>query len=202
MSIRARTCLLALITLVALPMSSASARSPARASIDSKVLDAYQRYGMIPPCKFTSRQLERTLKRVDTYSAQYAADFPIAIENARLAQASGACQPTNGSTVAGAVKAPSLSGGGPSGGGGAPAGGASVPVVPVTGATSAALPIPMVLMAVFAAALVLLGAGLALTRIRVWDPGWALEWRHAWSEAGYRLGGAWETCADRLRHRR
>ncbi|MGI8430333.1 MAG: hypothetical protein ACR2OB_13775 [Solirubrobacteraceae bacterium] len=202
MSIRVRIYLLTLIAVVALPVSMANA-SQAETRIYSEVLRAYQSHGMIPPCAFSSQQLERTLKNVDTYNAQYDADFPIAIQNALTARGSGTCS-TSPSTAAGAAPAPPSGGGAPPAGGSARSagGGAPVPLVPVTLATNAALPAPMVLLAVFAAALALLGGSLALARARGWNPGWVLQWGHAWSEAGYRLGGAWGELRDRLPRRR
>lgn len=183
MSVRARACLFALIAVVALPASAAGA---AEVTIYSEVLHAYQSHGMVPPCEFTANQLERALKGQDTYSTEYGGELTVAIQDARAARASGACAPER-VTPAGAAKAP------PAGGGG------SVPLISVTGATNAPLPAPIVLMAVLAGALALVGGSLALARARGWDPDWALRWRHACSEAGYRLGGTRAKLADRIR---
>jgi hypothetical protein len=48
-------------------------------------------------------------------------------------------------------------------------------------------------------AVVAVGAIVAVARLRAWDPASAARWRHAWHEAGYRLGGAWSEFVDWLR---
>ncbi len=181
MSIRARSRLvLALVTLLAFPAIQA------QASTYSNVLRSYQKHGSIPACQFSSQQLASALKSVDTYGAQYFADFTTAIQSALAARASGAC--SSASALAGAASsAQSAASGGP------------VPQIAVTGASDASLPAPIVLMAALAALLTLLGVTFLLATVRGWDPAWAAGWRHAWSEAGYRVGGTWSEFADWLR---
>jgi hypothetical protein len=155
----------------------------ADASIYGRVLSSYQNHGMIPPCQFSSQQLNGALKSVDTHGAQYFADFTAAIQSALASRASGACRT-------------GLTGGAPSqSASGAPA----IPNLPVTAATSAGLAAPIVLMAVIAAAAALLGGLVGLARLRGWDPAWAVAWRHSWREAGYRVGATWAEFVDWLR---
>ena len=97
-------------------------------------------------------------------------------------RASGACAPANRGAI--------------------PAAKSSVPPLrpgPVTAATGASLPAPMVLMAAFAAVLALLGAFAAVWWWRGWDPPWAARWRQAWGEAGHRSRSAAMDFDDWLR---
>jgi hypothetical protein len=57
---------------------------------------------MIPPCQFTSVQLEAALKGVDTDGAQYFADFTQAIQAALTSRAAEEC---SGSARAGGTSA-------------------------------------------------------------------------------------------------
>jgi hypothetical protein len=161
-------------TLVFLGLSAA----PAEANIYTQVLRAYEVNGAVPPCEFSSQQLENALKAIDTYGQQYFADFTVAVQAALNDRASGACAP-RGRTVRSAAQShgpvPPLHPG------------------PVTAATSASLPAPMLLMAAFAAVLAALGAVAGFWWWRGWNPRWAARWRHAWGEAGYR---AHEGAAD------
>jgi hypothetical protein len=157
----------------------------ARASAYTKVLQTYEQTGSIPPCQYSSAQLSSALKGVDTYGAQYFADFTNAIQAALSARASGQCTP----------------GGVPH----APLGGAQArapaPPSSVTASTDAGVPLPIVLLALLAALCALLGGAVAVSRLRGWDPAWAAAWRHGWDEAGYRAGGLWSEFRDWLRAR-
>ncbi len=159
--------------------------APANAdSLYNRVLHVYQKSGgSIPPCEFTSTQLEAVLKSADTYENQYFADFGNAINNALSQRASGSCSPASGSRPA--------------------ALGHEAPIKPgpVTAATGASVPAPIVLLAALGGLLLLVAAGGGLARARGWDPAWAATWRHAWREAEYRIGGGWSGLSDRLRRR-
>jgi hypothetical protein len=174
----------ALLAMLAVPASSTAA------STYTRVLRTYEREGTVPPCAFTSAQLSSALKGVDTYGAQYFADFTDAINNALAARASGQC-------VSRAVQAHTAA---------TDIGGraASRPlhVGSVTAPTSAGPPLPIVLMGLIAIAIAAVLAVAGLARMRGWDPGWLAGWRHAWGEAGYRADGAWAGFVDWLRSAR
>lgn len=165
-----------------------SGPSAAAASTYSQVLKAYQVHGSVPACEFTPPQLERALKAIDTYGAQYFQDFATAIQNALSARASGGCAPNT------AQSAQAPGGAGTGGGGGPP-----IRLGPVTTGTHSTPPAPLLLLA---ALLILVGAigSLALVaRWRGWSPGWAASWSHAWGEAGFRSEGRWLEFTDWLR---
>jgi hypothetical protein len=162
------------------PVASADA-----ASSYSRVLQAYETRGAVPPCQFTSPQLQSALKSIDTYGAQYFADFTNAVQAALTARASGACAPHPGS-AAGHPAAPA----------------AHTPPLrlgPVTAATGASLPAPMLLLAALGAALALLSAVAGFAWWRGWSPRWAGAWGHALGEAGYRARDSWGEFDDWLR---
>jgi hypothetical protein len=175
-SIAAFTMALAL----AIPVASADA-----ASNYSRVLHAYETSGSVPACQFTSPQLQSALKSIDTYGAQYFADFTNAVQAALTERASGACAPRHGSTVghpaAKSVHAPPLRLG------------------PVTAATGASLPAPVLLLAGLGALGALIGAIAGLAWWRGWSPRWAGAWGHALGEAGYRARDGWGEFDDWLR---
>jgi hypothetical protein len=156
--------------------------SMAEANIYTQVLQVYETNATVPPCQFSSKQLESALKGVNTYGQQYFADFTAAVQTALDQRASGACAPAKrGATPAAQSPVPPLR------------------PRPVTAATGASLPAPMVLMAAFAAVLALLGAFAAVWWWRGWDPPWAARWRHAWGEAGHRSRSAATDFDDWLR---
>jgi hypothetical protein len=165
----------------------------AGASIYTKVLDAYQAKGSIPPCQFTSTQLETAVKALGTAGGQYFGDFVEAIDSALATRASGGC-----------------SGQGHGAGGGAPGLGAGstppasnsgqpLPVGPLTAASGAGVPAPLLALAILAVALALLSATAVVVRRTGWDPAWADACRHSCREAGYRLAGGWSEFTDWLR---
>ena len=156
----------------------------ARANIYTQVLGVYETDASVPPCQFSSQQLENALKGIDTYGKQYFADFITAVQTALADRASGDCSPHSSATH------PAAQSQGP------------VPPLkpgPLTAATGASLPAPMVLMAAVAAVLALLGAAAAVWWWRGWNPRWAARWRHAWGEAGYRTNGSAADFDDWLR---
>jgi hypothetical protein len=171
---------LCLLALVLLPATSA------QASAYSRVLQTYQQRGSIPPCQFTTSQLSAALKSVDTYGAQYFADFTNAIQDALSSRAGGACSgAVAGAGATGQTSAGALHVALPSGG--------------VTAATGADFPAPIIMLAVLAALLALAALVVSLFRLRGAEPALVPWWRHLWGEAGYRAGGAWAEFVDWLR---
>ena len=151
----------------------------ARASAYTDVLRVYQAQGSIPPCRFSSPQLVAALKGIDTYGQQYFADFTEAVQTALAQRASGAC--TRGLTAhlraAGAAPRTLLPGS-------------------ITSPTDSGIPAPILVLAALTALLAAAALLGALARMLGWDPPWAAAWRHAWGEAGYRLGGGLEDFRD------
>lgn len=131
-------CLAVAATPVSLAAPSAAAASAG--SIYQQVLRAYEAAGSIPPCRFSAAQLQSALSGIDTYGAQYFADFTQAIDTALTARAGGECSGAVAPFPAGRVsdlvaRLPS-----------------------VTAATSASVPAPLIVLAVLAAGLTLAGA--------------------------------------------
>jgi hypothetical protein len=157
---------------------------PALAGADAftQVERAYKKTGTIDACRFSTGTLAAALRQEDTYATQYFQDFSTAVQAALNSRAAGHCQ--RQTTVQG-----SLAGAGT---GGAPPGS-------VTDPTSAGVPAPLALIAILAALLAAGGALYAFARSRAWEPLWASDWRHAWTEAGYRLSVRWADLADRRR---
>jgi hypothetical protein len=145
--------LLVVLALLASPaMGALAAPSPAPAasavSAYQQVLRVYEANGAIAPCRFSSPQLERALSGLDTYGAQYFADFTNAISAALTARAAGQCGPAPARPRA-------------------PAGGTASDVVArlpsVTAPTSAGVPLPLIVLAALAVAGAA-GGGVALAR--------------------------------------
>ncbi len=139
----------ALASTLAMP-SPAAAAGP---SAYQQVLRVYQSQGTVPACRFSGVELADALKGVDTYGAQYFADFTQAVQSALSARAAGACAPAPAPAPAAA----------------APVGGVPEPPAhfgSVTAATSAGIPAPLAAMAVLALAAGLFGAWTLLARSR------------------------------------
>jgi hypothetical protein len=175
---RRHACLGSLLIALLLPAGLA------HASAYSDVLRAYENQGTIPSCQFSSRVLNSALANVDTYGAQYFADFTAAIQSALDNRAAGACSPAQLALTGAGARASALPR-------------ASLPAVGAS--TGADLPAPLVLLAIFGGLAAVAGSALALARARGWDPAPAAAWRHAWHEAGYRVGGTWAEFVDWLR---
>jgi hypothetical protein len=128
------------------------------------VLRVYEQHGTVAACQFSPAQLQSALKGVDSYGAQYFADFTQAIQNALTIRASGSCSAGAGLSGSAAGSAGSAGPAGPAG----PVGAVGPPAHfgPVTAATSAGVPAPLALMGVLAAAAALCGAGAAAVRTR------------------------------------
>jgi hypothetical protein len=126
------------------------------ASAYQQVLQVYEREGSVPPCQFTAAQLQSALGGVDTYGAQYFADFTQAVQSALTSRAGGAC---SAATSVGQRSA------GAAGSSGRPV--PPPPAGPLTAATSAGLPLPLALLGGLALAGTLaLAAGASVARIR------------------------------------
>jgi hypothetical protein len=176
--LRPRLLVVLVLAAAALPVPLARA-----ASTYSQVLKTYQVHGSIPACAFSSPQLERALRAIDTYGAQYFQDFSTAIQNALSARASGGCAPAGVRSRGSAAAAPLP----------------PLALGPVTGATHSSLPAPVLLLAGLAAVLALIAGAALLARWRGWSPAWAARFSHAWGEVGYRSEGRWLELSDWLR---
>jgi hypothetical protein len=143
------------IVSVALSMALPSGVAGA-ASEYQQVLQVYEREGSVAPCQFSASQLQAALGGVDTYGAQYFADFTQAVQAALISRAGGACSAATsvGQRGAGAARNSARSVPPP-------------PAVALTAATSAGLPLPLALLGglALAGALGLAGATL-VARIR------------------------------------
>jgi len=127
-----------IVTLTATPDAVAAA------SDYQRVLQVYERAGSIPPCTFSSPELEDALKGVDSYGAQYFADFTQAIQDALSARAAGACSPPPQVSAAAAGKS-------------GPGVGIPAHLGPLTAATNSGVPAPLALLGVLAVLGVLAG---------------------------------------------
>ena len=160
---------------------------PAVASGDAydKVEAAYASSGTINGCQFSSGELTSALNHAPTYDLEYDADLTDSIQNALSERATGQCSRGGAAAVVSHVR---------------PTGPLARlrPPASSTGATGASIPLPLALAAIMAGLAALLGLGLALGRSRGWDPEWAIAVRHSWTEAEYRVSGAWESFRDWL----
>lgn len=179
--VRAAVATLALLGAAPAALLATAPPALAGSSAYQSVLRAYQTAGSVPACRFSARELQSALKGIDTYGAQYFADFATAVQTALSQRASGTC---SRSRPAAAGAALSRLRAGP---------GASSPRLrsPVAPATSAGIPLPLLLLAIIAGLGLLGGTTAAAWRRRGWRPRWALAWSHAWGEAGHRAGAVW-----------
>lgn len=179
---------LALFAVLALPAAAGAATPVGQSSVYTRMFNQYSTSGAINTCQFTPAQLNSVLKSIDLYQQAYSSDFPNAIEGALARRASGYCAGLAPATPG--VALPRASTGGP------------LRLGPVTAATNAPLPAPILILAVLAGAFALIGGAALVIRARGWGPGWGPAARHSIGEAGYRLEGAWQDAADRWRGRR
>jgi hypothetical protein len=128
-------------------LAAGLAAAPAGAGAYQQVLRVYEREGSIPACQFTSAQLQTALAGVDTYGAQYFADFTQAVQTALSARAGGACTAAPAGATA-AIRA------------GAPL--APPPRTGMTAGTSAGVPLALAVLGVIAALAAAAGTGAAL----------------------------------------
>lgn len=175
-----------LIVAFAVPLTAlVLCTAPASAeSTYNRLLNVYEQTGSIPACSFSSAQLESVLKNVDTYAAQYFADFTNAISNALAQRASGECSRGQNGAV------------------GVNSGNARLALPNVPAATGAGVPLPIVLLAIIGAVALLFATVALAMRLTGWEPRWAPAWRHSWDEAEYRIAGGWPALVERLRRRR
>jgi hypothetical protein len=179
--LRLALCLLALAVLPPALLAPTSAR----ASDYSRILQVYQQRGSVPPCQFSAGQLSSALRSVDTYGAQYFADFTNAIQDALSARAGGACSGAAASVAAG--------------GQGASGTDVSLPPGPVTAPTQADLPLPMILLGALAVVLAAAAALVLAFRALAWEPAIAGWWRDLWAQTSDRAGDLWSEFVDWLR---
>jgi hypothetical protein len=170
-----------LLTALSLSAALGFPASPAYASAYTDVLHAYESSGTVAPCSFSSAQLAAALKGVDTYGAQYFQDFTNAIQAALSARASGACS--------GARQTPRAQ----------RSAGSAAPGTPTGDATSAGVPLPLLLLASFGGLLALAAASAGIARWRGLRPRWAQAWNHSWREAGFRTSSTWAEFVDWVR---
>lgn len=177
--------------LVAGMLLAGPGRAAGTSALYTRVLHAYQANGRIPPCEFTSPQLESALSGVDTYGQQYYADFIAAINAALTARAGGACSGPH-------HRARAVGGGSRRASGQIP----GAPALPssITASTSSGLPLPMLLLIALGALLAAVVAVPRWARTRGREPISAVGWRHGAAEARYRIEGAWLELKDRLRN--
>jgi hypothetical protein len=160
---------------LALPAAAAAA------DVYQQVLQTYERAGTIPACRFTAGQLQTALNGIDTYGAQYFADFTQAIQAALAARAGGECSvaPARSATAATSAVPPQPGTSGAPGHPGAPGGAGSNTVAPLpaaTAATSAGLPVALIVLAALAVGLTLAGGltagarALSARRHRITEP--------------------------------
>jgi hypothetical protein len=171
-----------LIALTILVLALTPGWAAAGPGIYAQVLAVYQADGSVPPCQFTSAQLQQALKGVDTYGQQYFADFTDAVQTALASRASGACVP-GGPRFSGQPNQAANQFSPPS----------------ITAASNANLPAPMLILGALTMVLGAAGGLVLLARARGWDPRWAAAVRHGIGEAGYRALDAWARLVARSR---
>ena len=192
--------------------------------------DVYKDYassGKIDPCKYTPQQLADARKQVPGDIAQYAPDFPDALDAAAQQRASGGCDKSK-TPATNAAAAPTTGGTTGTTGGtqtfqAAPqtpvtaVPGTTAPVTPIVDPTpQAALPdatlaaatgesgdsdTPIPLLLLFILGLMTLMVGSTVGAIRWWafDPPWLGRMRHSVAEAGWRASAAWAEFTDWVR---
>jgi hypothetical protein len=138
---------------IGMVMAAVSAMVPAMADASAyqQVLGVYESQGTVPACRFSGPELADALKGVDTYGAQYFADFTQAVQAALSSRAAGACTgavPPAPVQVRGGVAEPPAHFGS------------------VTAATSAGVPAPLAVLGGLALVGALFGAGTAVVRSR------------------------------------
>jgi hypothetical protein len=189
----------------------------ATASSFTTLYNEYRQTGSISPCKHSAAELQSAVSQVPPDIAQYAPDFPAALQAALQARARGACGGAAGAATPLAAQTPGAPPGGAAGGGGGARGssatGGSTPlgvgssatpsianVVATTHANGAATaPAPVIVLAILTGALALAALWWLVASLRGRDPRWLGPARHALAEAGFRAEGALEEFGDWLR---
>jgi hypothetical protein len=210
-----RNRLLAAFAALCLPLALAPA---AYADAFDRIFKEYQSSGRITACKYSEAELKEAQGQVPNDIEAYAPDFPLALEGAIEARASGACdEPApSGGTPAATPTTPAASGGAPA----APATpGSTVTPSPAPDPTAAptvddqaiaksalaasesdaGTPAPVVALAVLGGLLALGGLVYGFAHWFAFDPRWTRRLRHSLAEAGWRAGNTWSEFADWVR---
>jgi len=219
-----RNGLLAVASVAALLALPATAQA---GSAFQSVLKAYtQGQGRINPCQFSAAELQSARSQIPGDIAQYAPDFGSALDAALAARARGACSTSHTSTSQSSTSSPSGGSGAPPsssasvpGAANAAGGAQGVPLtpapptgpvlhvgadrglspVPLRPARAAAAPAPVVLLGVIG----LVAAAIALSGLLIGGTGVGTRrlgrLRHAFSEAGFRVGSTWAEFGDWVR---
>ncbi len=182
----------------------------------------------IDACKFSTSDLKKAKNAIPEDQEQYGASLIAALDDAIAARAQGACnkkKPAQGPAVADQSAAPPASTGGqtpPAQGaaqGAAAPGQAQAPPTPTAEPTPAAsiaaddsialasdttdvgadAPFPVLLLAILAGLLAAGGLTFAFVRWFAWEPTWAIRFRHATGEAGWRASSTFSEFADFVR---
>lgn len=182
---RLATLLAALLVLLSggwLGLAAAPAQA-GRGSISARVRQIYEQEGAIPPCRFSSQELSAAQSAVDAYDLEYFADYIAAIQTALTLRSAGACAKKT------AVAAH-------------PQTGRTPPEVPppatLTSPTSSDVPVPLVLLGVFALLLAGTAAVLGLGSRSGASPAGPGRWRHGSAEARYRAHRTWDSVMERF----
>ncbi len=153
-----------------------------QSDIYTRVLQAYEQQGSVPPCQFTSAQLQSALHGIDTYGAQYFQDFSSAVQAALTARAAGQCSRA-------ATRKAAITRG---------ASRAKLDVGGVSSPGSGSFPAPIVALAVICVLLALVASVNGVLRWGRFEPPALASWRHSRREAAGRLELAWLDLRDRL----
>jgi len=182
----------------------------------------------IDACKFSTNDLKKAKNAIPEDQEQYGAALIAALDDAIAARAQGACnkrKPAQGPAVADQSAAPPAATGGqtppPQGAaqGAATPGQAQAPPTPTAEPTPVAsiaaddsialasnrtevgtdAPFPVLLLAILAGLLAAGGLAFAFVRWFAWEPAWAVRFRHATGEAGWRASSTFSEFADFVR---
>jgi len=184
-----RIVVVALLALLLLPVANAGADAFTR------VEQVYAQTQTVPPCKFSSGELNQAQSTIPNDDQQYEQDLIAAIEQARQERADGACAKTHATAAGvtlpvGTPAPPAVNASGPS---------TLLQLGSTTAATDSGPPVPIVILVIVGLLALVAGVALCAARLLGWEPGWAVRVRHSWSEAGYRVSGICSEFGDWLR---
>jgi hypothetical protein len=209
-------------TLIAVLLALLAVAPAAQASAFRDVFGAYKKTGQVDACAWSAKQLTAAKQQVPNDIAQYAPDFPNALNNAISKRAAGGCSKQAAATPAPAATTtppaqPTATTGVPPGTTpAAPAGtqapqptptsnpspaiaGKAVLAASKTRSSDAGVPAPLVALAVIGALMALAALLYWLARWWAWEPRWLVRARHAGAEASWRASGSWAEFMDWLR---